>query len=76
MNIAMIIVGGIVLISTVPVLLSHLGHIAKLKKDTEIEKIKYQKQIMELELEKEKTKLKLLEEENKNLDKIIYEKNT
>jgi hypothetical protein len=29
---------------------------------------------MELEVEKEKLNIKLLEEENKKLDKIIYEK--
>jgi hypothetical protein len=39
----------------------------------ELEKLKYQKEIAELEMEKEKTKIKLLEEENKKLDKIIYE---
>jgi hypothetical protein len=74
MNIALIIVGGIVIISTLPVVLSHFTNIAKLKKDREIEKLKYQKEIMELEVEKEKTQLKLLEEENKKLDRIIYEK--
>jgi hypothetical protein len=44
------------------------------KQRTEIEKLKYQKEILELEIEKDKMKVKLLEEENKHLDKIIYEK--
>jgi cell shape-determining protein MreC len=37
----------------------------------EIEKMKYQKEILELEIEKEKIRLKSLEEENKKLDRII-----
>ncbi|MDR1445007.1 MAG: hypothetical protein LBI94_09035 [Treponema sp.] len=74
MKITLIIVAGIVIVSVVPVVLSHFSHIAKLKKDREIEKLKYQKEIAEIELEKEKTQLKLLEEENKKLDRIIYEK--
>jgi len=50
--------------------------IYKIKKNlTEIDKIKYQKDILELEIEKEKIKLKTLEEENKKLDKVIYENN-
>jgi hypothetical protein len=46
----------------------------KNKRENEIEKIKYQKEILELEIEKENKHIKLLEEENKKLDKIIYEK--
>ena len=41
------------------------------KNKLEIEKIKYQKEILELEIEKENIKLKTLEEENKKLDTII-----
>ena len=41
------------------------------KRQIELEKLKYQKEMMELELEKQRTELKLLQEENKNLDKII-----
>jgi hypothetical protein len=44
------------------------------KQKLEVEKMKYQREILELEIEKEKINLKLLEEENKKLDKIIYEK--
>jgi hypothetical protein len=70
----MIIVGGIVVISIAPVVLSHMTRNAQDKRAKEIEKLKYQKEMMELELEKEKTKIKLLEAENKILDKQIYEK--
>jgi hypothetical protein len=41
------------------------------KNKREIEKLKYQKEILELEIEKENKQIKLLEEENKKLDKII-----
>ncbi|MDR2659367.1 MAG: hypothetical protein LBC27_05185 [Spirochaetaceae bacterium] len=44
------------------------------KREKEIEKLKYKKEILELEIEKENKHIKLLEEENKKLDKIIYEK--
>ena len=37
----------------------------------EIEKLRYQKEILELELQKDTVKMQLLEQENKNLDKII-----
>ncbi|MDR1230223.1 MAG: hypothetical protein LBK61_02355 [Spirochaetaceae bacterium] len=45
----------------------------KNKREHEIEKLKYQKEILELEIEKENKQIKLLEEENKKLDKIIFE---
>jgi chaperonin cofactor prefoldin len=54
--------------------LSHYSGMSKIKKDLAIEKLKYQKEMLELEIEKEKTQVRLLEEENKKLDKIIYEK--
>ena len=47
---------------------------ARNKRAKEVEKLKYQKEILELEIEKENVRIKLLEEENKKLDKIIYEK--
>ena len=44
----------------------------KVKKNKhEIEKLKYQKEILELEVQKDAVKIQLLEQENKNLDKII-----
>jgi hypothetical protein len=41
------------------------------KRQTELEKLKYQKQILELELEKQRNAIRLLEEENKKYDNII-----
>jgi hypothetical protein len=46
----------------------------KNKREKEVEKLKYQKELLELEIAKEDKQIKLLEEENKKLDKIIYEK--
>jgi hypothetical protein len=46
----------------------------KNKRENDIEKLIYQKEILELEIEKENKQIKLLEEENKKLDKLIYEK--
>jgi hypothetical protein len=43
------------------------------KNKTEIEKMKYQKEILELEIEKENLNIKKLEEENRKYDKIINE---
>ncbi|GHU08454.1 hypothetical protein FACS1894151_04380 [Spirochaetia bacterium] len=56
-----------------PVITHHLYKNAKEKREHEIAKIKYQKEIMELEMEKGKMDIKLLEEENKKLDRIINE---
>jgi hypothetical protein len=45
------------------------------KKKTQVTKIKeleLQKEILELEIIKQNGRIKLLEEENKNLDKVIY----
>jgi cell shape-determining protein MreC len=43
----------------------------KHKRETEVEKLRYQKEILELELEKQRNEIKLLEEENRKYDKII-----
>ena len=44
----------------------------KVKKNKhEVEKLKYQKEILELEMKKDEIKMILLEEENRKLDKII-----
>jgi hypothetical protein len=48
------------------------------KRKTQLDKIKemeLQKEILELEIEKQNSKVKLLEEENKRLDKMIFESN-
>jgi cell shape-determining protein MreC len=54
-------------------ILSFISKNIKHKREIELEKIKYQKEILELEVKKQDNQLKLLEEENKKLDKIINE---
>ena len=49
--------------------------ITKYKQKAQINKIKemeLQKELLTLEVEKQNSKIKLLQEENKHLDKIIY----
>jgi hypothetical protein len=41
------------------------------KREVELEKLKYQKEILELEIQKQNSQIKLLEEENKKYDNII-----
>ena len=41
------------------------------KRETELEKLRYQKEILELEIEKQRNEIKLLEEENRKYDRII-----
>jgi len=49
--------------------------IYKINKDKhELKKMQYQKEILELEVEKQNNQIKLLEEENKKLDQIIFDK--
>jgi uncharacterized membrane protein (DUF106 family) len=55
---------------TPAILFSFLYKITKNKH--ELKKMQYQKEILELEVEKQNNQIKLLEEENKNLDKIIF----
>jgi len=50
-----------------------IGDQSKHKRETELEKMKYQKEILELELEKQRNEIKLLEEENRKYDNIIGE---
>ena len=52
-------------------ILSFISNNRKHAREIELEKIKYQKEILQLELEKQRNELKLLEEENKKYDKII-----
>ncbi|MDR0562153.1 MAG: hypothetical protein LBG73_05640 [Spirochaetaceae bacterium] len=53
------------------VVLKFVSKNLKHKREMEIEKLKYQKEILELEVHKQNNQLKLLEDENKKLDKII-----
>jgi hypothetical protein len=77
MNLTEIITGSIAVISIfvgLPIIiLSFVHKNTKNKRENEIKKLKYQKEILELETQKQNIQLKLLEEENKKLDKIIYE---
>ncbi|MDR0602174.1 MAG: hypothetical protein LBG42_07295 [Treponema sp.] len=77
MELTGIITGSIAVLSLfvgLPVILFTFIHKnTKDKREKEIEKLKYQKEILELEIEKENAQIRLLEEENKNLDKIINE---
>ncbi|MCL2831950.1 MAG: hypothetical protein FWD78_02160 [Treponema sp.] len=41
------------------------------KRQTDLEKLKYQKEILELELQKQQNEIKLLQEESKKYDRII-----
>jgi len=50
-----------------------IGDRDKHKREMEVEKLRYQKEILELELEKQRNEIKLLEEENRKYDKIIGE---
>ena len=52
-------------------ILSFISKNKTLKKETELQKLKYQKEIAELELEKQRNDIKLLQEENKKYDNII-----
>ena len=48
-----------------------IGEQGKHKRETELEKLRYQKEILELEIEKQRSDIKLLEEENKKYDNLI-----
>ena len=52
-------------------IITFISNNTKHKRDIELEKMKYQKEILELELEKQRNEIRLLEEENKKLDRII-----
>ena len=50
---------------------SFISNNNKHKRETELEKLRYQKEILELELEKQRNEIKMLELENSKLDSII-----
>jgi hypothetical protein len=78
MDLTAIITGSIAILSLFvglpAILFTFIHKNTKNKREKEIEKLKYQKEVLELEIEKENRQIRLLEEENKKLDKIIYEK--
>jgi hypothetical protein len=75
MDLTGIITGSIAILSVFvglpAITLSFIYKNIKNKREKEIEKLKYQKELVELEIEKENRQIKLLEEENKKLDRII-----
>ena len=54
-------------------IIKFIGDRDKHKREMEVEKLRYQKEILELEIEKQRNEIKLLEEENRKYDKIIGE---
>ena len=60
------------LVAAPAILFSFIYKVTKNKH--ELKKMQYQKEILELEVEKQNNQIKLLEEENKKLDKIIFDK--
>jgi len=44
------------------------------KNKHELKKMQYQKEILELEVEKQNNQIKLFEEENRKLDRVIFDK--
>ena len=71
MLVTLIIVGGIVALGLPAILLEHIEK----KKKIEVSKLKIQKELLELEIKKKETEIIFLKEENKKLDKIIFEDN-
>jgi hypothetical protein len=59
---------------SIPIIAITLGHKQKFQ-NSKIKEMELQKEILELEIEKQNSKIKLLEEENKKLDKIIFNEN-
>ena len=54
-------------------ILQFIGEQGKHTRETEVEKLRYQKEILELEIQKQRNEIKLLEEENKKYDRLIDE---
>jgi hypothetical protein len=77
MELTAIITGSIAILSLFvglpAIVFTFIHKNVKNKREKEIEKLKYQKEILELEIEKENKQIRLLEEENKKLDRIINE---
>ena len=72
----MIYITGILIslaIISIPIIGIISNHKRKIQ-NGKIREMELQKELLELEVKKQDGKIKLLEEENKKLDKIIYEK--
>ena len=57
---------------SIPIIAIIFEHIQKSQKN-KIKELEVRKEILKLEIDKQNGEIKLLEEENKKLDKIIYE---
>ena len=69
---AIIITGTIALFVVLPKIIFDFIRKSKLlKKEEELEKLKYQREILELEIKKQLNEIKMLEDESKKYDKII-----
>jgi len=62
-----------ILALSIPIIAIVLGHKQKMQ-NNKLREMELQKELLELEVRKQDGQIKLLEEENKKLDKIIYEK--
>jgi len=61
-----------ILALSIPIIAIVLGHKQK-SESNKIRQLELQKELLELEVRKQDGQIKLLEEENKKLDKIIFE---
>jgi hypothetical protein len=66
--------GIIAIISTLVILPGIILTFINRKSKIDLLKLEHEERIMELKIKEETLQIKLLEEENKKLDKIIYEK--
>ena len=57
---------------SIPIIVIILNH-RKRMMDSRIKELELQKTILELEVKKQNGQIRLLEEENKKMDKVIYE---
>ena len=64
-----------ILALSIPIIAICLSHVRKTQAN-KIKEMELQKEILELEVEKQNSKIKLLEEENKKLDRIIFNEKT
>jgi hypothetical protein len=64
-----------ILALSIPIIAIILHHLRKTQ-TMKIKEFELQKEILELEVEKQNSRIKLLEEENKKLDKIIFNEKT
>ncbi|MDR1909783.1 MAG: hypothetical protein LBQ35_07725 [Spirochaetaceae bacterium] len=75
MDLTAVITGSVAILSVfvgLPVtVLSFINKYRENKNKAELEKIKYQKEILELEIEKETVQLKRLEAENRKYDELL-----